>query len=64
MKRNFTVYFEIFGKKMKTTVLAESKTAAEQQVKDQIIFHKTVEKKDDSFNETMNIFEKIKDILK
>ena len=64
MKRNFVVYFEIFGKKMKTTVLAETKELAEQEVRNTIIFHNTVQKKNDSFNKTVDIFDKINDILK
>ena len=36
----YTVYFEIFGKKMKTTTEALSPTAAKEQVRNKIIFHK------------------------
>ena len=36
----YTVYFEIFGKKMKTTVYASSVAEAKQRVMDKIIFHK------------------------
>ena len=36
----FTVWFEIFGKKMKTEVYATSVAEAKQKVKDKIIFHK------------------------
>jgi hypothetical protein len=33
-----TIYFELFGKKMKTTVNAPNKDVAKQIVKDKIIF--------------------------
>jgi hypothetical protein len=42
-ERSWDVYFEIFGKKMKTTVRADSFYAAQCKVKDKIIFHKTEE---------------------
>lgn len=41
----YVVYFEIFGKKMKTVITAPDKKGAEKAVKDKIIFHKVVEKK-------------------
>jgi len=37
---NYTVYFEIFGKKMKVEIKAKSKQQAEEVVKSKIIFHK------------------------
>lgn len=40
----WVVYFELYGKKMKTEVRADSFYAAQCKVKDQIIFHKTEEK--------------------
>ena len=36
----YIIYFEIFGKKMKTTVLAESKQHAKTNILDSVIFHK------------------------
>jgi len=39
----YKVYFEIFGKKMKTEVNAISSEAAKKAVKDKIIFHKVEE---------------------
>jgi hypothetical protein len=38
--KKFTIYFELFGKKMKTTVLSDTEENAKKQVKDKIIFHK------------------------
>jgi 1-deoxy-D-xylulose 5-phosphate reductoisomerase len=40
MKQTFTVYFEIYGKKMKTSVEANNKEHAKQIIKDKIQFHK------------------------
>lgn len=38
--RNYTVYFEVFGKKMKTTIWAKSQESAKQQILEKIEFHK------------------------
>lgn len=48
--KTWVVYFEIFGKKMKTEVQADSFYAAQCKVKDKIIFHKTEEKPGSEFN--------------
>jgi hypothetical protein len=40
----YTVYFELYGKKMKTVVVAASTEHAKQIVKDKVVFYK-VEKK-------------------
>jgi hypothetical protein len=47
--KTYTVYFEIFGKKMKTEVKAQDPAKARQQVIDKLIFHK-VEVKDNGFD--------------
>jgi hypothetical protein len=38
--KKYEIYFELFGKKMKTTITAPTKDVAKQIVKDKIIFHK------------------------
>ena len=38
----FNVYFEIYGKKMKTIIVAESEAAAKKAIFDKIVFHKFV----------------------
>jgi hypothetical protein len=38
--KEYRVYFEIFGKKMKTTVEAVSENQAKEMIKNRIIFHK------------------------
>lgn len=38
--RNYTVYFELFGKKMKHTLWATSQESAKEQILQKVIFHK------------------------
>jgi hypothetical protein len=56
--RNFDVYFEIYGKKMKVRILAENENDAKKEVEKKIIFHK-VEKPKEEFNDSMDIFDNI-----
>ena len=37
--KNYTIYFEIYGKKMRTTVSAENKEKAKDVVRNKIYFH-------------------------
>lgn len=55
--RNYTVYFTVFNKKMKTTILAESEEEAKQKILSKVIFDKITENKEDSFNHVMDIIE-------
>lgn len=43
--KEYTVYFEIYGKKMKTTIFAENESNAKQVIARKIIFHKIEEVK-------------------
>lgn len=61
--KNYSVYFEIYGKKMKASIMAESMTEAQAQVKDKIIFHKTIVDKDDFFNKSVDTLNSIMDIF-
>ena len=61
--KNYIVYFEIFGKKMKTTELAETMTEAKQNVINKIKWHKITEKPQDEFNQCIDILDNITDIL-
>ena len=61
--RNFDVYFELYGKKMKARVMAENENDAKKEVEKKIIFHK-VEKPKEEFNESMDIMDNILNILK
>lgn len=61
--KNYDVYFEIFGKKMKTTILAETMTEAKQKVINKIKWHKVVETPQDEFNQSIDMLDDIIDIL-
>ena len=41
--KEYTIYFEIFGKKMKTTIYADSEIEAKNKLKEKIIFYKIKE---------------------
>ncbi|GAG38044.1 unnamed protein product [marine sediment metagenome] len=41
--KQYTIYFSIFRKKMKTTVLARNESEAKQEIAKKIIFHKIKE---------------------
>ena len=41
--KTYAVYFEIFGKKMKTDVLANSEEEAKTAIRNKVIFHKVEE---------------------
>jgi len=60
--KNFDVYFEIFGKKMRTRILAENQEKAKEEVKNKIVFHK-VEKSNEEFNHCMDILDNISNII-
>ena len=57
--KTYTVYFEIFGKKMKTTLKAESELQARVDIRNSITFHKVVEQMPEG-----QMFERLKDIFK
>ena len=54
--KKYVVWFEAFGKKLRTTVEAENEYKAMDAVKNKIIFYKVVEKDSDEL-------EQMKDIL-
>jgi len=54
--KDFDVCFEIYGKKMRTTVMALNENAAEIVIKNKIIFHKIEESKSD-FNKVDDMFD-------
>jgi hypothetical protein len=60
--KNYTIYFEIYGKKMKTTVMAENEEKAKELVIRKIIFHK-VEKSKDEFNEAIDMMDDMLNFL-
>lgn len=61
--KNYKVYFEFMGKKMKTTILADSKVDAENKMYDEFKLHKVEEMPKDEFNQVMDILGKFTDFL-
>jgi hypothetical protein len=61
--KNYDIYFEIFGKKMKTTTLAETMSEAKQNVINKIKWHKITEKPQVESNQDFDAFKNIMDIL-
>lgn len=62
--KDFIIYFELYGKKMKTTIPAQTEDQAKQILKDKIIFHKVQEKEkynpvdDDWLNKFLDMLKK------
>ncbi len=48
--KTWIVKFELYGKKMKTEVQADSQYTAQLKIKDKIVFHEIVEKSADPFS--------------
>ena len=57
MKKQYKVFFEVFGKKMQTTVMADNKNEAKRKVLEKVKFHKVAE--DDFYNEAIDLLNKI-----
>lgn len=55
MRKDYTVYFELYGKKMKAVIMATSKEEAKQVISEKIIFHRVVLHKSD-LNDVMEQF--------
>jgi len=53
---DYTIYFSLYGKKMKTTVTADSEEQAKNIVKDKIVFHKITRPPDQVLKDLMDIF--------
>jgi hypothetical protein len=62
--KTWVVYFELFGKKMKTEVQADSFYAAQCKVKDKIIFHKTEEKPGSELSDYAKAMAEIENLFK
>lgn len=61
--KNYNVYFEIFGKKMKVKVMANSAYDAQLKIKEKVLFHKIEEDKNDIFNQSVEILDSIINFL-
>ncbi len=54
----YIVLFEVFGKKMKTTVIATSEKEAKKKVQGRMVFHKVEQKSEDrAFSDIMGKFD-------
>lgn len=60
--KNYTIYFEIYGKKLKTTVMSENEEKAKEFVKSKVIFHK-VENSKDEFNQSIDMIDDMLNFL-
>ena len=56
MMKEYTVKFEMFGKKMKTTVYAASEEDAKQKIRDRVVFYSVEQVYDKNVEYLMNIF--------
>ena len=59
--KEYEIYFELFGKKLKTKVTAKSEVEAKEKIKSKIIFHKVKENQKDIteiMKDIFNIFKK------
>jgi hypothetical protein len=54
--KKYTIYFEIFGKKMKAHITAKSKDSAINQLKDKIVIHDIKANDDEILTHLKNIF--------
>ena len=54
----YTVYFEIFGKKMRHDVGATSEADAKRKIAEKIVFHKVVKHRKGSFSELFADFKR------
>jgi len=62
--RNYTVYFELFGKKLKVSrILAENEADAKRMVSDKIQFHKVEIDTSDPFNQCMDVADGISGVI-
>ena len=62
--KTYDVYFELFGKKMKTSVNAISESKAKEIVQNRIIFHKVAENERDYKKEANYLMDNLLNILK
>ena len=60
--KKYTVYFELFGKKMKTTVLASSKIEAQERILSKVKFHK-IEPKRFTEKESKEFVDDMQDLM-
>ena len=59
--KKFVIYFEFYGRKLKTTVLSDNEENAKKEIKNKIVFHK-IEKEKSQFNKDSDFFDIFMDI--
>ena len=62
--RNYIVYFELYGKKMRAKILAKGPQDAKDKLTKKIIFHKVILDKGDEFNKSVDMLDDIINIFK
>lgn len=60
--KKFVIYFEFYGRKIKTTVLSDNEENAKKEIKNKIVFHK-IEKEKSQFNKDSDFFDNFMDII-
>lgn len=62
--KTYQVYFEIYGKKLKTSVLAKNENQAKEIIKEKIVFHKiTIEPTNNNDIDFYEMIETMKDVF-
>lgn len=62
--KNYTVFFDIFGKKLKTTTLAYNEDQAKLNVRSAIVFHKVVDESKLTPSEIQDIKDFVNELFK
>jgi hypothetical protein len=61
--RNYTIYFELFERKMKTVIMAKSEDHAKTLLFEKIKFHRLTIDKNDEFNKVMEYGDEVMNTL-
>ncbi|WP_373399678.1 hypothetical protein V8V91_08475 [Algoriphagus halophilus] len=61
--KQYTVYFEIFNKKLKANVMAKSEEDAKQKIREKISFHKVEENQDEDWKNIEEMMKAMADVL-
>lgn len=64
MSRNYSVYFELYNRKVKALILAESEDDARKKLLEKVIFHKIELDKTDEFNQSMDLLDNAMEAVK
>ena len=62
--KKYSIWFELYGKKMKTVVVAENEQKAIEELKNKIVFHRVKEAGgDDYFDKAIEVIDKFINVL-